>query len=82
MINAKNVMTTLFLRIASAISLIFMLEHTAGGLRAWSPMGDHETLKAMTAVRFDAMVANRCYLDLYMGFGGSISIAMPMQTVL
>lgn len=56
MINAKNVMTTtLFLRIASATSLIFMLGHTAGGLRKWSPMGDNEVLKAMTAARFDTM---------------------------
>lgn len=73
---------TLFLRIASVISLIFTLGHTAGGLRKWSPMGDNEVLKAMTAVRFDAMGANRSYLDFYMGFGWSISVAMLMQTVL
>ncbi len=75
-------MTTLFLRIASVISLIFTLGHTAGGLRKWSPMGDNEVLKAMTAVRFDSMGANRSYLDFYMGFGWSISVAMLMQTVL
>lgn len=81
--GALNIMTTtLFLRIASAISLIFMLGHTTGGLRKWSPMGDNEVLKAMTAVRFDAMGANRSYLDFYMGFGWSISVAMLMQTVL
>lgn len=74
--------TTLFLRIASAISLIFTLGHTAGGLRKWSPMGDNEVLKAMTAVRFDTMGASRSYLDFYMGFGWSISVAMLMQTVL
>jgi len=76
------VTTTLFLRIASVISLIFTLGHTAGGLRKWSPMGDNEVLKAMTTVRFNAMGANRSYLDFYMGFGWSISLAMLMQTVL
>ena len=35
-------MTTHFLRIASAISLLFTLGHSAGGLRKWSPMGDDE----------------------------------------
>ena len=74
--------TPLFLRIASIISLIFTLGHTAGGLRKWSPMGDNEVLRAMTTVRFDAMGANRSYLDFYMGFGWSISVAMLMQTVL
>jgi hypothetical protein len=37
--------TTLFLRIASVISLIFTLGHGAGGLRKWSPMGDNEVLR-------------------------------------
>lgn len=74
--------TTLFLRIASVISLIFTLGHTLGGLRKWSPMGDNEVLQAMTAVRFDTMGANRSYLDFYMGFGWSITVAMVMQTVL
>jgi len=73
---------TLFLRIASVISLIFTLGHTAGGLRKWSPMGDNEVLKAMTTVRFDASGANRSYLDFFMGFGWSISVLMLMQTAL
>lgn len=74
--------TTLFLRTASIISAIFTLGHTAGGLRKWSPMGDNEVLRAMTAVRFDTMGAHRSYLDFYMGFGWSITVAMVMQTVL
>ena len=74
--------TTLFLRIASVISLIFTLGHTAGGLQKWSPMGDNEVLRAMTAVRFDTMGVNRSYLDFYMGFGWFIAAAMLMQSVL
>src|SRR4029453_1493134 len=73
--------TTLLLRIASIISLVFTAGHTLGGLRKWSPMGDNEVLKAMTAVRFDTMGANRSYLYFFMGFGWSLSIAMLLHTV-
>jgi len=74
--------TTLFLRIASVISLVFTAGHSLGGLKKWSPMGDNEVLRAMTAVHFDTMGTNRSYLDFFMGFGWSISVAMLMQTVL
>ena len=74
--------TTLLLRIASAISLLFTAGHSLGGLQKWSPMGDNEVLKAMTAVRFETMGVNRSYLDFFVGFGWSISVAMLMQTVL
>jgi len=77
-----TVTTTLLLRIASVISLLFTAGHTMGGLRKWSPMGDNAVLEAMTDVRFDAMGANRSYLDFFMGFGWSISVFMLMQTVL
>jgi hypothetical protein len=76
------VTTTLLLRIASVISLIFTAGHTMGGLRKWSPMGDNAVLKAMTDVRFNTMGANRSYLDFFMGFGWSISVFMLMQTIL
>ena len=74
--------TTLLLRIASVISLLFTAGHTMGGLRKWSPMGDNAVLKAMTDVRFDTMGANRSYLDFFMGFGWSLSVFMLMQTIL
>jgi len=74
--------TTLLLRIASVISLVFTAGHTLGGLRKWSPMGENEVLKAMTDVRFDTMGANRSYLDFFMGFGWSISVFMLLQTIL
>lgn len=75
-------MTTLWLRIAFGISLLFTAGHTMGGLKRWSPMGDNDVLRQMTVVRFDAMGASRSYLDFFMGFGWSISIAMLLQTVL
>jgi hypothetical protein len=74
--------TTLLLRIASVISLLFTLGHSLGGLKKWSPMGDNEILRTMTTVRFDTMGANRSYLDFYMGFGWALTVAMVMQTVL
>ena len=74
--------TTLWLRIASVISLLFTVGHSLGGLKRWSPMGDNAVLQQMTAVRFDVMGASHSYLDFYMGFGWSLGIAMLLQTVL
>jgi hypothetical protein len=74
--------TTLLLRIASAISLLFTVGHTFGGLQKWSPMGENEVLKSMTAVHFDIMGVSRSYLDLFLGLGWSMSVAMLLQTVL
>ena len=70
-----------FLRIASIVSLLFTIGHTLGGRKQWSPMGNNDVLNAMATVRFDTMGANRSYLDFFMGFGWSISIAMLLQTI-
>lgn len=75
-------MTTIWLRIASVISLLFTVGHTMGGVKRWSPMGDNAVLRQMTGVRFDVMGVSRSYLDFYMGLGWSISVAMVLQTVL
>src|SRR3954449_7372457 len=74
--------TILTLRIASVISLLFALGHSAGGLQKWSPTQDNAVLKAMTDVHFEAMGVSRSYLDLYLGLGWSISVFMLLQTVL
>ena len=74
--------TTLLLRIASVISLVFAAGHTSGGLQKWSPMGENDVLKAMTAVHFDTMGVNRSYLDFFLGFGWSISVLMVLQAIL
>jgi len=74
--------TTRWLRIAAVISLLFTVGHTLGGWTDWSPMGDNDVLKAMKAVHFDTMGANRTYHDFFIGFGYSISVAMLLQTVL
>src|SRR5215472_4679770 len=77
-----GVTTTLLLRIASIISLLFTIGHSMGGLKQWSPMGGNPVLKSMTEVRFDTMGANRSYLDFFLGFGWSISVYMLMETML
>jgi hypothetical protein len=74
--------TRLFLRIASIISLIFAAGHSAGGLSKWSPMGENDVLKAMTTVQFETLGVSRTYLDFFMGFGWTISVAMLLQTAL
>jgi len=76
-------MTTSFmLRIASAISFLFTVGHSLGGLSKWSPVDDNPVLRAMTNTRFHVMGASRSYLDLYEGLGWSISVAMLLQTIL
>ena len=74
--------TTLLLRIASVISLLFAAGHSAGGLQKWSPNDHNDVLTAMTDVRFDMMGASRSYLDLYLGLGWSVSVYLLLQAVL
>lgn len=74
--------TTVLLRIAAAISLLFTAGHTLGGLKRWSPMGENEVLNAMSTVRFETMGVSRTYLDFFVGFGWSISVAMLLQSTL
>jgi len=74
--------TTVLLRIAAVISLLFAAGHTLGGLKRWSPMGENEVLNAMSTVRFETMGVSRTYLDFFVGFGWSISVAMLLQSAL
>jgi hypothetical protein len=74
--------TTFTLRIAAAISLLFTVGHSIGGLQKWSPFGDNAVFQAMSGVHFHAMGVTRSYLDLYLGLGWSLSVFMLLQTVL
>jgi hypothetical protein len=71
--------TSLVLRIASALTLLFALGHSLGGLQSWSPQGDTEVLRAMKSFHFDAMGAMRTYWDFYVGFGLFISVCLLLQ---
>src|SRR5947209_6588191 len=74
--------TTFMLRVASAISFLFTLGHSLGGLQKWSPTGDNFVLKAMTDTRFHVMGVDRSYLDLYLGLGWTIGVFLLLQTYL
>jgi hypothetical protein len=45
-------------------------------------MGENEVLNAMSTVRFETMGVSRTYLDFFMGFGWSLSVAMLLQSAL
>ena len=74
--------TAVLLRISAVISPLFAIGHSLGGTKRWSPMGENDVLKAMETVRFDTMGVNRSYLDFFLGFGWSLSVAMLLQSVL
>ncbi len=74
--------TTLLLRIASAIALVFAAGHSLGGLRDWSPMGANNVLEAMSTVRFAISGVERTYLDFYRGFGWCLSVALLLESIL
>jgi hypothetical protein len=74
--------TSVLLRISAVISLLFTIGHSLGGTKRWSPMGENDVLKAMETVRFDTMGVNRSYLDFFLGFGWSLTVAMLLQSVL
>src|SRR3569833_3772775 len=70
------------LRVASVISFLFAVGHSLAGFGKWSPVDDNPVLRAMTDTHFPVMGVSRSYLDLYLGFGWSISVFMLEQAVL
>jgi len=74
--------SVLWLRISSVIALLFAAGHTLGGFKYWSPMGENPVLKSMRDVHFDTLGVSRSYLDFYMGFGYSLTVAQVMQGIL
>jgi len=72
---------TLLLRIASVMTLLLAVGHTAGGLSFWSPAGETEVLRAMRSFHFDAAGVSRTYLDFYLGFGFIAGIYLLAQAL-
>lgn len=75
--------TTLLLRVASLIALLFAIGHTMGS--PWTPSeapGPASVVEAMKSVSFDAMGTSRSYWEFYIGFGVTISVYMFAQAVL
>lgn len=77
--HGECVNTTLWLRIASVIAMLFAVGHTMGS--PWTP-GPASVVEATKSVSFDVMGTHRSYWAFYFGFGISISVYMFMQTVL
>jgi hypothetical protein len=74
--------SSLFLRVASVLTLLFAVGHTLGGKDSWSPVGETDVLRAMRSFRFDAGGAERTYLDFYLGFGYTLGVFLVLQAVL
>lgn len=74
--------TTFMLRVAAAISFLFTLGHSIGGLQSWSPVPDNAVLRAMAGTHFPVMGVSRSYLDFYLGLGWSISVYLLLQAFL
>lgn len=72
--------TTLLLRIASVVTLLFAVGHSMGA--PWTPVdgpAPASVVEAMKSVAFDAMGSSRTFWDFYFGFGVSISIYLMVQ---
>ncbi|MEA2164869.1 MAG: hypothetical protein QOK37_2996 [Thermoanaerobaculia bacterium] len=75
--------TTLLLRIAAVLAVLFALGHTMGG--PWTPTEERSAasvVDAMKSVRFDVAGSSRSYWDFYYGFGVSISVYLFAQAIL
>ena len=74
--------TTVLLRVASVVSLLFAAGHSLGGRKEWSPIGETEVLRAMRTYQFDVFGVSRTYLDFYRGFGFSLTVSLLLQAAL
>lgn len=74
--------TSLWLRIAALVTLLYCAGHTMG--MPWTPAtGAQESavVDAMKSVRFDVLGSERTYWQFYFGFGLAISINLAVQGV-
>jgi hypothetical protein len=72
------VKTTLFLRIASVLTLIHCVLHTVGGVFGTPKHGAEEiaVIEAMKSHRFDFLGSVRSYWDFFFGYGLFVTIAL------
>jgi hypothetical protein len=73
---------TLFLRIASGLTVLYAAGHAMGGTESWSPPGETDVLQSMRTFEFDVMGATRTYMHFYLGFGVYITVLLLLQAVL
>lgn len=74
--------STLFLRVASIITLLYCVGHSVG--MPWTPaQGPAElaVIEAMKSHRFEVVGMQRTYWDFYFGFGVIISVYLLVQAI-
>jgi hypothetical protein len=74
--------STLFLRIASVLTLIHAALHTIGGVFGGADPGPQQTaVAAMKANEFVVMGVTRSYWDFHMGLGLVVSVFLTVEAV-
>jgi hypothetical protein len=74
--------TSLLLRVAAVVTLIYCAGHTMG--IPWTPVSGPQpdaVIEAMKSTRFEVMGNMRSYWDFYIGFGLIISGFLALQAV-
>lgn len=76
--------STLFLRIASVLTLIHCAGHTIGGVFGKPQNGAEEiaVIETMKAHQFNVMGSMRAYWDFFFGYGLVLSVTLLIQGVL
>jgi hypothetical protein len=74
--------TSLLLRVAAIVTLLFFAGHTAA--IPWTPAVGPAEMPVITAMKgpsFDVMGSSRTYWDFYFGFGVTISLLLLLTAV-
>src|SRR5271165_4842033 len=73
---------TLFLRIASLLSLIFCAGHTVGGvLSPPAPGVQTDVVQVMRSGSFNAMGYTRTFWDFHVGYGILLAVTLLVQSI-
>jgi len=75
---------TLFLRVASVLTLIHCAGHTIGGVFGKPKHGAEEiaVIETMKAHRFDVMGSMHGYWDFFFGYGLGVTVTLLIQGIL
>jgi hypothetical protein len=75
---------TLFLRIASVLTMIHCILHTIGGVLSSPKHGSEElaVVESMKAHTFNVMGSMRSYWDFFFGYGLGVTITLLIQSLL
>jgi phosphoglycerol transferase MdoB-like AlkP superfamily enzyme len=75
---------TLFLRIASVLTMIHCILHTIGGVLSSPKHGSEElaVVETMKAHTFNVMGSMRSYWDFFFGYGLGLTITLLIQSLL